>query len=159
MDLKMVEDKIYFSGNINADTSRHLINALKSNTYSPIYLYLTTDGGSVASCLKIIDVMDSLEHPVYTFVDKYVGGAGVLILINSVKRFITLGSTVYVQTNVDNVLTSCETGADELSGLLKKYYVDKTRLPKYILNSPVIYHLSSKQCLEYGLVDEIVEVK
>lgn len=118
VNLKRIENTIYFSDRITHTTAHLLQIMLKSCELDiledcekmrastakdmdklkyvhisiepkPIVLYLTTYGGLVHAALAVVDTIHSLKVPVHTVVSGYVASAGTLLSLAGTKRYMT----------------------------------------------------------------------
>ena len=140
---------IYFNNDITPDTAFELNKEIRSvqtkiKTVSaslgieeqPIYLHLTTDGGTIYSALSIIDCIASLTVPLYTVVDGYVASAGTLISIMGEKRYMTKNSYMLVhelRCGYWGKMTSIEEEVSNLKKIMKhitNIYLKKTKIDK-----------------------------
>ena len=113
----------------------------------------------------VIDLINNLKTPVYTYVDGYVASAGSLISVVGKKRFMTKNSFIMIHQlssslgqgkfndfddNMDNLNKFMET--------LRNVYLEKTKIHIDDLNNILEHDLwmNSKESLDYGLVDYII---
>ena len=102
-------NNIYFYGPITAESCKELDNALidldrNSKIFSdnfkmnppPINLHIQSEGGSLMNTFYVVDLINSLETPVYTYIDGYVASAGSLISVTGKKRFMTKNSFIMI---------------------------------------------------------------
>jgi len=171
-------NNIYFYGPITAESCKELNNALieldkNSKIFSdnfninppPINLHIQSEGGSLMNTFYVLDLINSLETPVYTYVDGYVASAGSLISVMGKKRYMTKNSFIMIHQlssslgegkfndlddNMDNLNKFMET--------IRNIYLEKTKIPIDNLNDILEHDLwmNSKESLEYGLVDYII---
>lgn len=170
-------NNIYFYGPITAESCKELDNALieldkNSKIFSdnfninppPINLHIQSEGGSLMNTFYVLDLINSLETPVYTYVDGYVVSAGSLISVMGKKRYMTKNSFIMIHQlssslgegkfndlddNMDNLNKFMET--------IRNIYLGKTKIP--IDLNDILEHdlrMNSKESLEYGLVDYII---
>jgi len=166
---------IYFNNDINPDTAFELNKELrevanKINILSitlgidkqPIYLHLTTDGGTIYSAMSIIDCIKSLSVPVYTVIDGYVASAGTLISLAGEKRYMCENAYMLIHelrsgmwgkmTEIDDEYTNLK----KLMNHIIKIYVANTNLTKeelkVILKKDINWNI--KDCINKGLVHE-----
>ena len=177
-DIRIINNDIYFYGEITSESCKDLSNVLLTldnnlkkisidyNTdILPINLHIQTGGGNLLNAFYIVDLIDSLKTPVNTFVDGYVASAGSLLSVIGKKRYMTKNSFImihqlssavgegkfnYLDDNMDNLNKFMDT--------MYNIYLTKTRIPKEKL-SEILEHdlwMNSEECLNYGLVDEII---
>jgi len=166
---------IYFNNDINENTAFELTKELRNveiriNTLvvsikidkMPIYLHLTTDGGSIYSAMSIIDCIKSLSVPVYTVIDGFVASAGTLISLSGEKRYMCNNAYMLIhelRSGIWGKMTAIDEEYKNLQKLMKhiiKIYKKNTNLEKEelenILKKDLIWNV--KECIEKGLVDE-----
>jgi len=147
----------------NVETKIKILSASINIDKQPIFLHITTDGGSIHSAFSIIDCMNSLSVPVYTIVDGFVASAGTLISISGKKKYMCenaymlihelRGGTWGKMTQIDEEHTNLK----KIMEHLKKIYVENTYIKKkeldIILKKDIIWDVN--ECIEKGLINEI----
>ena len=169
---------IYFNNDIDTDSAfnlnkelRNMEQRLKTTSNNlgikslPIYLHLTTNGGSIHSAFCIIDCMNSISLPIYTIVDGYVASAGTLISVHGKKRYI--GKNAYMlihelRSGVWGKMTYLEeemTNFKKVQEHLITMYTDKTTLTRKKLNKILKKDIewNAEEAIANGLVDEIYQ--
>jgi len=177
-NIKVNNNNIYFYGPVTAESCKELTEILlvldnNSKVFSinfgvtppPINLHLQSEGGSLMNSFYVIDLINKLDTPVYTYVDGYVASAGSLISVMGKKRFMTKNSFIMIHQlssslgegkfndlddNMDNLNKFMET--------IRNIYLDKTKIPMEDLNDILDHDLwmNSQECINYGLIDEIL---
>jgi ATP-dependent Clp protease, protease subunit len=123
-------------------------------------------GGSVFEALKAIDYLRLSTFPVYTIVEGYVASATTLLSIFGQRRLITKHSRMLIH-QISNSLYGWLTmheledeyiNAQELTDQLIQIYVDKTKMTRKQLEKFFKHDRwwSAQECLEKGLVDQII---
>jgi ATP-dependent protease ClpP protease subunit len=171
---------IYFNSDIDSSSAfnlnkelRNMENKLKTTSALlnieplPIYLHLTTNGGSIHSAFSIIDCMNSLTLPIYTVIDGYVASAGTIISVCGTKRYI--GKNAYMlihelRSGVWGKMTYIEEEVGNFKKVqehLMEIYVDKTSLTQKkllkILKKDVEWN--AEDAINFGLVDDIYQLR
>lgn len=169
---------IYFNNDIDDDSAfalnkelRSLENKLLHSAINfgvktdalPIYLHLTTNGGSIYSAFSIIDCMQGLRVPVYTVCDGFVASAGTIISIAAKKRFMQPNAYMLIHQLSSGVWGKMAEIEDEYDNLKKmmdhiiKHYVENTKLTRKTLEKQLKHDTtwSPDECIRYGLIDEI----
>ena len=131
----------------------------------PIYLHISSFGGSVFDALTAIDVIQGCKVPVYTIIEGGTASAGTLISVVGVKRYIRPNAHMLIHQ-----LSSCSWGkmseledAHENNMLLMNKILDIYKkyadIPKKQLSSVLKHDLwwEADKCMKYGLVDELWE--
>lgn len=171
---------IYFNNDIDANSAfnlnkelRNMENKLKTTASIlnieplPIYLHLTTNGGSIHSAFSIIDCMNSLSLPIYTVIDGFVASAGTIISVCGTKRY--MGKNAYMlihelRSGVWGKMTYMEEelgNFKKVQGHLMDIYIDKTSLTQKkltkILKKDIEWNV--EEAINFGLVDDIYQLK
>ena len=172
------DNNIYFYGPITAESSKELNNALinldkNSKIFSdnfkinplPINLHIQSEGGSLMNTFYIVDLINNLETPVYTYVDGYVASAGSLISVTGKKRYMTKNSFIMIHqlsTSLgEGKFNDLDDNMDNLNKFMdtiRNIYLEKTKISIGNLNNILEHDLwmNSKESLDYGLVDYII---
>ena len=143
-------------------------NILFKNKYDidngPINLHIQSNGGSLFHSLYIIDLIQNIETPVYTYVDGFAASAATLISVVGKKRFITKNSLMLIHQLSSGSSGKYDELQDENQNLesfmsfIIKTYLENTKMEeselKEILRRDI--WLNSSYCLQKGLVDEIL---
>jgi ATP-dependent protease ClpP protease subunit len=176
--LTISNNNIYFYGPITAESSRELDNALIeldrnskifSNNFKidppPINLHIQSEGGSLMNTFYVVDLINNLETPVYTYVDGYVASAGSLISVVGKKRYMTKNSFIMIHqlsTSLgEGKFNDLDDNMDNLNKFMdtiRNIYSEKTKISIDELNDILDHDLwmNSKESLDYGLVDYII---
>ena len=172
-----VNNEIYFYGPVSQRSCFELKNKLneldlKSRTLRlqykmklpPIHLHIQSSGGSLYHTLYIIDLIDKLETPVYTYVDGFAASAATLISVVGKKRFMTKNSLMLIhQLSGGDAgkyyeLQDQMTNMGVLMKIIGNVYINHTKLNvnhlNYLLQKDL--WLDAETCLGFGLVDEII---
>lgn len=133
--------------------------------YEPIInLHLNTYGGSIFAAFSTVDTIRRLKSKVYTHIDGSVASAGTLVSAIGHKRYMgqhahllihQLSSGVYGKfSEMEDEIFNCT----NLMKLLKDFYKKNTKLPMKKLDELLKRDiwLNAEECLQYGIVDEIV---
>ncbi len=112
----------------------------------------------------IVDLIQSLETPVNTFIDGFAASAATLISVAGDKRYMTKNSLMLIHQLSSqnggkfNEIKDDMANLETMMRLLKKIYLEKTNLNNYQLDELLKQDLwlDSDTCLKYGLVDEII---
>jgi ATP-dependent Clp endopeptidase proteolytic subunit ClpP len=140
------------------------LTQLKMNILEvPIYLHISSYGGSIFAAFSAIDVIQSSKIPIYTIIDGASASAGTLMSVVGKKRFIRKTSYMLIHQLSSSCWGKYAEIQDEyknLKDLTKKIieiYTNHTTFPKNQLKR-ILKHdlwLDSNKCIEYGLVDEL----
>lgn len=176
--IRVENNNIYFYGPINGDSCKELTEVLISldtnaKIFSinfgtdppPINLHIQSEGGSLMNAFYVVDLINKLETPVHTFVDGYVASAGSLISVMGKKRFMTENSFIMIHQLSSSLGEGKFNDLDDNMDNLNKFmdtiiniYIKKTKIPIDKLKDILEHDLwmNSKECLNYGLIDEII---
>lgn len=170
-------NRMYFYGEINAENTPAWSKTLdevsikvlnKSNELGvtiPLTIHICSEGGSAYHGLGLADKIAKLSVPTVSIVEGYVASAATFLSMVADKRLITPNSqmlihqfsTWYNYGTYENQKDSLE-NSDKLFKILmnfyKKYSNMKTREIRKLLKRDLF--LTAEECLEKGLVDEIL---
>jgi len=175
--LYSIANHVYFQDDITFDSASTLMQELRrvenvvlqegitsKGDPQPIYLHITTHGGSIHAAFSVIDCMNELRVPVYTVADGYVASAGTLISVCGAKRFIKKNAYMLIhelRSMTWGKFTELEDQHDNIKKIMKhiiNLYAEKTNLNKkelaQILKKDVDW--DANDCLKNGLVDELM---
>jgi ATP-dependent protease ClpP protease subunit len=169
---------IYFNDDINDNSTFALNKELRSLetklmhqslTYgidaknTPIYLHLSTLGGSIHAAFSVVDCIRGMHVPVYTVADGFVASAGTIISISGTKRFIQPNGYMLLHQLSSSVWGKMAEIEDEYDNLKKlmdhviDQYVGRTKLTRKILEKQLKKDITwnASECIKRGIVDEI----
>lgn len=130
----------------------------------PINLHINSDGGSVFDVFFAVDEIKNLKVPVHTIVSGMAASAATILSCAGTKRYITKHAHMLIH----EIRSGCWGKKSEieehfenttkLSKLLLEYYKDATHMTTEDLAEILKhdYYWDAAQCLEKGLVDEIM---
>lgn len=170
------DNHIYYYAEVNRNTIFELLTLIKKtekenlvlgNNYNidppPIYLHISSFGGSVFDAFTAIDVIESCKVDVITIIDGATASAGTLISVTGKKRYIRPSAYMLIHE-----LSSASWGKmsqleddfknnKKLMEKIKDIYKKFTNVPKKELGEILKHDLwwESDVCLKYKLVDEI----
>lgn len=180
--IECIGDTIYFCAPVNKSSVLELGKIIKKKNNEldkikrreelisdivpkPLYLRITSYGGGLISARSAIDAIMSSKIPIHTIVDGCAASAATLMSIVGKKRYITKSSLMLVhQLSSIHAGKMHELEDDMKNSMLfmqhvRELYKEYTKIPKKKLNKILKHDLwwDSNLCLEYGLVDEIIE--
>ena len=141
-------------------------NIVEKEEPKPLKVFINSEGGEIFAAIPLIDAISNSKIPIHTYIEGIAASAASLISMAGHKRFITTNSFMLVhelRTGVEGTysnLTDERENCDKLMNVITNFYKKKTSVKfsnemlQSILKRDLI--LSSNECLEYGLVDEIV---
>jgi ATP-dependent Clp protease, protease subunit len=175
--LRVLNNKILFYDDIDEGTVLELnkvlyemdvkMQSLKNalDGYNPVInLHLNTYGGSIFAAFSTVDTIRNMKTTVHTHIDGSVASAGTLISAVGNRRFVgehahllihQLSSGIYGKfAEMEDEFFNCT----NLMKLLKDFYKKNTKLPMKKLDELMKRDiwLNATECLEYGIVDEII---
>lgn len=129
----------------------------------PIYLHISSFGGSIFSAFTAIDIIKSCRVPVHTIIDGATASAGTLISIVGKKRYIRPNAYMLIHQLSSGCWGKMSEIEDEFKNLqelmekIKDIYKNNTKIPKKELNDLLNHDLwlNVEKCTKYELVDEI----
>lgn len=175
-EIKVVDNNIYFFCDVNKYSIKELIINIKELTKKnqiigitfgieppPINLYINSEGGCLYSALSVVDLISTNIININTIITGVCMSAATLISLSGHRRYIMENSYMLIHnisSDVSGKMHELEEemiNLSELTNRLKSIYkknsnITKTQLDKILKTDSLI---TSKQCLTYGLVDEI----
>lgn len=176
--LRVVENKVFFYDVIldssvlelnrilmEVDIKLQNTKVLLGDTFDPvIHLHLKTGGGEIYSAISTVDLMRTLKSKVYTYVDGNVASAGTLITLVGAKRYMGKYSNLLIHqlsgemygkfSEMEDTMENCA----NLMKFIKSFYKQYTKIPMKKLDELLKRDLwlSAEECLEYGIIDQII---
>ena len=149
---------------LQLDAKLQTIKCLDENYDPIIHLHINTYGGSIFAAFAAIDTIRRLKSKIYTYVDGSVASAGTLLIAVGHKRFIGQYSHLLIHQLSYGVYGKFAEIEDEffncsnLMKIAKDFYKKYTKMPmkklEEILKRDI--WLNAQECLEYGIIDEIL---
>lgn len=170
---------IYFISRVNTESINNLIEEIqkmnedyenlkknklmKSFSPHPIYLHITSYGGSLFECMRAIDGIENSEIPVHTIIDGRAASCGSLMAVVGVKRYMTKSSYMLMHQLSSGVIGKYGEIEDEYLNCKKmmkdiiKIYLKKTNMKKSTIKKQLQHDSwwGYKDCLKNGLIDEL----
>jgi ATP-dependent Clp protease protease subunit len=162
---------LFLSGKIDTDTSNELISKLlllDAKNNKPIDLYINSPGGSVLNGLAIIDVMRCIRAPVHTICVGQAASMAAVILAAGEPGFRMatphaeimlheilgryMGKSLNIKVHAERMLRLQQQVMTLLSQVTHRSF-DEVQED---MNND--YFLLPEQALEYGLIDQVLEV-
>jgi len=133
-------------------------------TLPPIEMYISSEGGEVYSSFTTVDRILSSKVPVHTYVEGIAASAATLISVVGARRYIRKNANMLIHQVSSAMWGNFAQFQDEMKNLelvmnmIKKVYLEHTKLKETDLTELLKHDLclSPKDCLKYGLVDEII---
>lgn len=173
----VVDNRIYFYSEVTRDSIYELNKHIKGldghiqtdsilheTEHMPIKIHINSFGGSVFDALSTVDYIKNCVVPVHTIIDGCAASAATLISVASDKRIMYKNSFMLIHelssfmmgkySEMKDEIRNC----DMLMDTIKNIYKEHTKIPTKKINEILKHDIwfSSKECLEYGLVDQII---
>jgi len=139
-------------------------NVLATEEVPTMYLHIQSYGGCVFSGFSSIDYIKGTKAPICSIVEGCAASAATLMSVVADKRLMTEHAFMLIHQLSGGVWGTYEDIVDNkkncerLMKMIKNIYLEHTKIPKSKLNGILKHDIwfDAKQCLEYGLVDEII---
>ena len=141
-----------------------ILTSLKLNIDDvPIYIHISSFGGSIYSAFTAIDIIQSCKVPVYSIIEGATASAGTLISVIAKKRYIRPNAYMLIHQLSSGCWGKMNEIEDEFQNLkelmekIKDIYKDNTKIPKKELNELLKHDLwlNCDKCIQYGLIDDL----
>ena len=156
-------------GEINPQSGHRLAHELLAadealrDTGHPICLHIQSLGGDVMTTLHLLDCIDGLACPVWTYVEGYAASAASALAVYGERRFMHRRSFMLlheVRTTLQGPLASVHADlahTQELATFLNEVYLSRSRLTPDGLAQlmPRELWLNATACVTLGLVDAV----
>jgi ATP-dependent Clp protease protease subunit len=172
------ENHIYFNSSFNKKSVEMLINKIKevNNEFNklkknklikyikpkPIYLHITSYGGTLLHCFKVIDAIKISKMDVYTIVEGFAASCGSLLAVVGKKRYMGKYACILMHQLSGGICGTFREVEDEYFN--KKFfmnriiniYIEHTKMNKEEIEQQLKHDSwwGLKTCLDKGLVDE-----
>ena len=130
----------------------------------PIHLYISSPGGSVLDGYGIIDTMNLIEAPVYTYTIGLAASMGALIFLNGAKRYMLPHSELMLHQPLGGVsgqASDIEITANRIIKMKKD--INEMIATRCNLNIEEVEkftdrdrYFNATEAINYGLADEII---
>ena len=166
---KLYEDRIILlhepirAESMSAITAQLMFLNAKDSTL-PIHLYISSPGGSVMDGFAIIDTMNLIEAPVYTYTMGLAASMGALIFLCGSQRYMLPNSELMLHQPLGGVqgqATDIEITANRILKMKKKINLiisDNSNIPKNKVQQMIDRdrYFDAQESVEKGLADEII---
>lgn len=163
---------VYLHGEVNEQSIGIVISQMlflaQQNSQVPIYLIVSTYGGSVDEMFSLYDIIKFLPCPVHTIALGKVMSAGVLLLASGVKGKRLIGKSARIMIhpisslvggNVFQVMNESNE-IKRLHDLMLDALLVETKMPKKkveeIMGKGSDHYLTPKDAVTLGIVDKII---
>jgi len=173
------ENHIYYKTNVNDASITKLINIINKKNHDfrektkdpsidkvvpkPIYLHITSYGGSLMDCFRAMDTITSSAIPIYTIIDGYAASCGSLMAVVGKKRYITPSSMALMHQlsygchGTYREMNDEHLNSKSLMEFIIKTYEERTNMERKEIKKQLKHDSwwNADTCLENKLVDEI----
>lgn len=173
---RLLKDRIIFLGeDVNATSASLVIAQLlfleSEDPDKEIFLYINSPGGSITDGMGIVDTMNYIKCPVSTICVGLAASFGAVLLANGEKgkRFATPNSEILIHQplisgGLAGQTTEIKIHADHMVKTrekLNKLLSEKTgqSLEQIEKDTERDHYMTAQEALEYGLIDEIIDVR
>jgi ATP-dependent Clp endopeptidase proteolytic subunit ClpP len=178
--VEIVNNQMYYYADIDREKTLVLTKNLKQledelitrrqvwslSEIPTLHLHIQSYGGFAHAGFAAYDHIRNLNIPIYTYVNGVAASAATLLILAGKKRFIQKNSfmlihqvrTDYWGTFTHEQMKDQMKNDEKLMESLKKVYLKETKITEEKLEELLKHDLyfNAEQCLEYGLVDEII---
>ena len=179
--LEIVENRIYFYSEIDRETvlnlNRHLRSKQNDELYrrqieesdaiTPIFLHIQSFGGSIFAGLAAMDQVLQIRKkvPIHTIIDGCAASAATFVSVVGTKRYMNPNAFMLIHQLSSAMWGKYSEFQDEMANLdrlmlkIREIYGQYTTFPVDKLDGILKHDLwiGPKECLKYGLVDEILK--
>lgn len=157
-----------FTLNRQLDVTSKSIQILKIHynlpVLPPIQLYINSEGGEVFSAFSAVDRIKSSPVPIHSYVEGFCASAATLLSVCAHKRYIRKNGFMLIHQVRSGMWGTFSEFEDEMQNLeiimkyIKQIYLQNTKIPESELDEILKHdtYFDAEQCLNYGLVDEII---
>ena len=171
------ENKIYYYAGVNRESAVELnkkVGELESKSLTmsktldidtpSIKVLINSGGGSITAGISSMDTILRCKVPVETYVDGFCASAGTFLSVVGDNRFMSRNSYMLIHQLSTSFWGKYSEFEDEKQNLdlmmttIKNVYKKYTKVPMKKIDEILKHDLmwDAKQCLEYGLIDEII---
>ena len=171
------ENKIYYYSNVNRESAVELnkkIGEIESKSLTlantldidppALKILINSGGGSITAGISSMDTILRCKVPVHTYVDGFAASAATFLSVVGNYRFMSRNSYMLIHQLSSNFWGTYANFEDEKQNLdlmmktIKDVYKKYTKVPMKKLDEILKHDLlwDAKQCLEYGLIDEVI---
>jgi ATP-dependent Clp protease protease subunit len=163
---------VYLHADVSEHSIAHVIAQLlhlANLNRNPIYLIVSTYGGSIDEMFSLYDIIKFLPCPVHTVALGKVMSAGVLLLASGVKGKRLMGSSARIMIHplsggvVGNIfeLENQTKEARRLQDLMVNALVKETKMQRKQVEETIMrpmldYYLTPEEAIKLGIVDKII---
>jgi ATP-dependent protease ClpP protease subunit len=139
------------------------IDMIKNIKPNPLYLHLSSFGGSLFAGLIAVDAIKNSTIPIYTVIDGYAASAASLMSVVGKKRYMSNHAYVLIHqlssgaSGTFEQLKDFQTNNENIMSDMKKIYMQNTNISQELLDDALKHDLWWRldKCIELGIVDEV----
>jgi len=163
---------VYLHSEVSEHSIAHVISQLlhlANLNRNPIYLVVSTYGGSIDEMFSLYDIIKFLPCPVHTVGLGKVMSAGVLLLAAGVKGKRLMGASARIMIHplsggVFGNIFELENQTKEarrlqelmVNALVKETTMKQKQVTETIMKPMLDYYLTPQQAIELGIVDKVI---
>lgn len=178
-DVFAERNHLYFKADVTKQSISQLIKLINNKNWeyqklkenklidkcnpAPLYLHITSYGGSVLEGFKAVSHIQNSVLPIHTIVDGYAASAGTIMSISGEKRFMTKHGYMLIHEisygmrgkykELQDGMENAKRWMDDIEKLyMEKTNIRKKELKKYMKHD---YWWNYDKCKEFGLVDDV----
>jgi ATP-dependent Clp protease protease subunit len=178
--VEVVGNHIYFYNGVDFTSALELNKVLQSTVTELLYisktngfnkpvlhLHINSGGGYITAGISIMDSIVRLKKDidVYTYVEGRAASAATFISLVGTKRFITPNSLMLIHQlsggswGKYSEMVDSHKNNELMMNMIKNFYNEYTKIPKNKIDKILSHDLfwDAKKCLEFGLVDKILD--
>ena len=176
-DIVTSYNKIFFYGSVNKKNiiqlnkslteieAKSLVESTRLETPpAAAKIFINSVGGSITAGISGLEHIRLSKIPTHTVVDGLCASAATFLSVVATERYMTEYSFMLIHQLSTNFwgkyseFEDAKQNLDLMMSTIKKIYQRYTKVPKRKINSMLKRDLlwDSKQCLAYGLIDEII---
>lgn len=132
---------VYFYGEVNSETCFEWQDSLRSavravrGTTVPVHLHIQSFGGDLLPLFSVLDCINDMNHPLWTFMDGYAASAESVLSVYGQKRFMTSRSIALfheLRASPSGPLSEIENEMRLARGMARKCIIFTCKKPKSI---------------------------
>jgi ATP-dependent protease ClpP protease subunit len=180
-DVYIEENHIYFKTDVNMKSIDKLCKLIREYKHKfsdfknrnsvydlcakPLYIHITTYGGDLYASVMCYDIIKNSSIPIYTIAEGYTASAGTIMCIAGHKRYITQNSVYLIHQlrtgmngKFEELVEELDNSKKDMNRIINLYFdACKGKLTKMQIKQQLKKDkwFNAKECIKYGLVDEI----
>jgi len=181
LTVEVINNHIYFYADVDTDRCLALVRNIrvideqlrnerasrmvpKDHPSVPIWLHIQSGGGSLHAGLATADQFSTIATPIYSLVEGYAASAATIISVACTKRFILPSAYMMIHEFSSVMWGKYRDFQDEMKLYdmlmiqMVNFYAKRTKISKAKVRKLLDHDswFNAEQCVEIGLVDEIL---